>query len=191
MKTTVTFLALTFGGFIAALTSLYPWGGTSADASRFWAIAVPAMCLAAGVAGYAVPGAYTVWGLPLVAGVWFHAASDSPKADPSWSVGVQLSWFLLLLFVACALVGATIRKRRSGANTSRDNANPERSSIMKSAPAEGPAYRQIPAQYLIGGSLCFLALGYVMLPLGILAPVGVIFVGLGLFVLVLGLLNLR
>jgi hypothetical protein len=113
MKTSLVFLVLLMMGFAVCWALASVSGENEAwDTAGFWTIGLPALILAAGVAGYLVPARYPLWGIALVAGLDAQLLIGAGELGSLWPVGLLLSLLLGLLCVASSGFGAGIRTRR-------------------------------------------------------------------------------
>ena len=113
MKTSFIFLSLVaFGALMAFFTASASLESEAWDAPVFWWLTLPALVLAAGVAGYVEPRYFPAWGFAVVAGLWvlMLIAEDLGSL---WFAGVVLSVVLAGVCDLGAALGAALRVRRS------------------------------------------------------------------------------
>ena len=118
MKTSFIFLSLVAVGLLMAFFTASSSGETEAwDASAFWWLSLPALVLAAGVAGYVEPRYFPAWGIALVAGLWVQMLIAKPLGS-LWFVGVVFSVGLVGVCTVGAALGAALRRRMSARSDS-------------------------------------------------------------------------
>ena len=118
MKTSFILLSLVAVGFLMAFfTASASLESEAWDAAPFWWVTLPALALAAGVAGYVEPRYFPAWGVPLVAGLWVGMLIVE-KPGSLWFVGVILSIPVLGVCTLAAALGAALQ-RRTSARTDR------------------------------------------------------------------------